>query len=279
MFDPRAPTRARRRSELPPPFASILCGVEPNEASAPAIDQALAVAGGDATLTFATAWHGHGSFQHARVAGERARRLAEQAAERARASGVEARCRHFEAVPLGEALASASAMHDLIVVAAHRHVRATGVALGEAATQLVHRAPVPVLVARERALDSGIVVASRGVAADRRALTAATRLAARLGAELTVVHVPGRHDDRRRAELQAELADARALLGRPIDFLDFEGPAARTIVSVAEGDGAGLVVLGSDGRHGLPAVRSVSERVAHTAPCSVLVMRPGEERR
>jgi nucleotide-binding universal stress UspA family protein len=44
-------------------------------------------------------------------------------------------------------------------------------------------------------------------------------------------------------------------------------------VLTAEGDGAGLVVVGSGGKRGLPALGSVSERVAHLAPCSVLVIR------
>jgi nucleotide-binding universal stress UspA family protein len=36
---------------------------------------------------------------------------------------------------------------------------------------------------------------------------------------------------------------------------------------------ADLVVVGSRGLHGLKALRSVSERVAHQAECSVLVVR------
>ncbi|HET6656962.1 MAG TPA: universal stress protein [Gaiellaceae bacterium] len=42
---------------------------------------------------------------------------------------------------------------------------------------------------------------------------------------------------------------------------------------VAEGEGADLVVLGSRVLHGLAAVGSVSERVAHQAKSSVLVVR------
>ena len=107
--------------------------------------------------------------------------------------------------------------------------------LGEIATQLVHRCAVPVLVARERPLASGVVAATRAWPADRAALTAGTHIAARLGAELTVVHVPERDDDQRRAELHAELANARALLGREIDYYQESGPAARAIVDAARG--------------------------------------------
>ena len=65
------------------------------------------------------------------------------------------------------------------------------------------------------------------------------------------------------------------MLDRHVEYVSVDGPPARTLVDVAEGDGAGLVVVGSEGKQGLPALRSVSERVAHLAPCSVLVMRNG----
>jgi nucleotide-binding universal stress UspA family protein len=64
---------------------------------------------------------------------------------------------------------------------------------------------------------------------------------------------------------------------------DAESVVARTVVAgfaggrgeaLAEGEGAGLIVVGSRGRLGVPALASTSERVAHLAPCSVLVM-PG----
>ena len=38
--------------------------------------------------------------------------------------------------------------------------------------------------------------------------------------------------------------------------------------------GADLLVVGSRGTHGAGSLGSVSERVAHEAPCSVLVVRP-----
>jgi Universal stress protein family len=49
-------------------------------------------------------------------------------------------------------------------------------------------------------------------------------------------------------------------------------------VLLAAADSADLVVLGSRGLHGLPALGSVSERVAHRATCSVLVVREPSDR-
>jgi nucleotide-binding universal stress UspA family protein len=187
-------------------------------------------------------------------------------------AGDEARL-EFAGPESAAALLAATARHDLIVVGAHPDARATGILLGETAAQLVHRCPIPVLVARPRPPETGILAATRARPADRAALIAGARVARRLGTELTVIHVAEREDDFRRGDLSAELASARALLGRGIDYLTETGPPAHAIVARAEADGAGLVVVSSAGRRALPTLERVSERVAHLAPCSVLVMR------
>ena len=214
-------------------FPRIVCAIDGSDA---AIDQAIAVAGHDSRLAFAASWYGSGSRARAMAADQRAREAVTRAVARAREAGLDARAEYFHSPTLGRALLRATAAHDLIVVGAHAHARAAGIVLGETATLLVHRSAIPVLIARDRPLESGVVAATRERPADR-ALTAATLLAARLGAQLTVV----------------------------------EGSAVRAILLA--GDGAGLVVVGSSGRNGVSALASVSERVAHQAPCSVLVMR------
>jgi nucleotide-binding universal stress UspA family protein len=45
------------------------------------------------------------------------------------------------------------------------------------------------------------------------------------------------------------------------------------VTSAAHELGAALIVTGSRGLTGFPALRSVSERIAHAADCSVLVVR------
>jgi nucleotide-binding universal stress UspA family protein len=272
MLEP-SPTLHRPRISSHPPFPRILCALDDGAGANEAIEQAIAVAGTDSRIVFAANWYGHGSAARAAAADARARAAVERAVTRAREAGVEARAELFHAPRLVEALLRAAGMHDLVVVGAHSHARITGIVLGELATQLVHHCPVPVLVAREQPMASGVVAATRARPADRIALTAGTHIAARLGAGLTVVHVVERDDDKRRPELNAELANVRALLGRQIDHYQESGPAARAIVNVAQDEGAGLVVVGSDHRTGLSALASVSERVAHRAPCSVLVIR------
>jgi len=245
---------------LHPPFARIACVIDADAESLHAVEQTLAIADTDAHVTFAAFRPGL------------AERV-EEALSRAREAGLDPERQKPDAASPEEGLARLTATHDLVVIGAPTHARATGIVLGDAATRLVHRSPIPVLIARERPLVDGVVAATRAHPADRAALIAGARIAARLGAELTVVHVEERDDQTREPELQAELANTRALLGRPLNVLRPKGPVARGIVDVADGDGAGLVVLGSRLRVGLPALTSVSERVAHHAPCSVLIMR------
>jgi nucleotide-binding universal stress UspA family protein len=89
--------------------------------------------------------------------------------------------------------------------------------------------------------------------------------------------------------LDRDPAEARALadqLGGSTNVLDREAaeaiapgleehgePAVNVLVSASES--ADLLVVGSRGLHGLKALGSVSERVAHQARSSVLVVRPG----
>ena len=276
-----APNRRRRRSAQPP-FPHILCAIDGSPGTEAAIEHAIAIADGDAQVVFAGSWYrtkpGKGDDPSEQDA---AYRSVKAAVAKAREAGVDATYQLFHAPRLSDALLKAHALHDLLVIGAHPHARATGIVLGETATRLVHRSAIPVLVARARPLEAGVVVGTRAVPDDRRATTAAAHLAARLGAELTVVHVAGR-DEHQWPELHAELANARALLGRGLDYLREYGSPAHALVTAAEGDGAGLIVVGSRGRSGLPALSSVSERVAHLAPCSVLVMRcrdgPGDRR-
>jgi nucleotide-binding universal stress UspA family protein len=56
-------------------------------------------------------------------------------------------------------------------------------------------------------------------------------------------------------------------------ILDESGAAHRAVAAAAASIGASLVVTGSRGLTGAQALHSVSERIARTAPCSVLVAR------
>jgi nucleotide-binding universal stress UspA family protein len=73
------------------------------------------------------------------------------------------------------------------------------------------------------------------------------------------------------AEHAAHIA---AVTGAEPQIIDDEaGPPHRGVTSAAHELGAALIVTGSRGLTGFPALRSVSERIAHAADCSVLVVR------
>lgn len=153
----------------------------------------------------------------------------------------------------------------VIALGTHGHWRATEILIGGVAGELLHEAPCSVLIARRPGDVAGfprsIVAGIDGSAEAGAALVAAEELATRFDAALRVVTALDAEDvdiERvRRAAPFVEVVDRH-----PVDAL------------VAASRDADIVVVGSRGLHGLQALGSVSERVAHEAACSVLVVRP-----
>jgi len=151
---------------------------------------------------------------------------------------------------------------SLVVVGSHGQSRMRGIVLGSTATELVHKAPCPVLLTREASagFPMRVVVGVDGSSESARAYGIAEYLAARFEADLwPVVASGGDGFDKRRV---------REIVGRYEELPD--EPARALVAAAADAD---LVVVGSRGLHGLKALGSVSERVAHGARCSVLVVR------
>jgi nucleotide-binding universal stress UspA family protein len=123
----------------------------------------------------------------------------------------------------------------------------------------------------------------------RQAMHDALDLAARLGAEVTLLHVyvlptqgdvvltAGAHAELMHAAdtlMASALAEARSWTV-PVESLTEHGPVAETIARVA-GDGLyDLVVIGTHGRTGLKRflLGSVAERVLRHSPAPVLTVR------
>jgi nucleotide-binding universal stress UspA family protein len=154
----------------------------------------------------------------------------------------------------------------VVAVGSHGLRRMTGIFLGSVATEIVHKATCSVLVARPAAdgFPRKIVVGVDGSPESAAAYAAADHIAERFGAQLWPVVAHGDHPVNRDA--------VDAIVDHRRDDLP-DHPVKALVAAAAEAD---LVVVGSRGLHGLKALGSVSERVAHQAGCSVLIVREGD---
>lgn len=231
-------------------FERVLAGVDGSEPGFEAVRQAARLAAPDGSLEVLTAVDVaetvHTGFSAARVA-EQLRLEADEASRRAvELAGRRAEPRVVEGVALPTLLHELEATGaTLAVVGTHGHRRLSEIVVGGVAGELLHRAPCSVLVARPPAeperFPRTIVTGDDGSEYAALAVAVAEHLARRFDAELRV--------------LTAE--------EHPVEAL------------VEAGREADLLVLGSRGLRGLKSLGSVSERVAHQATCSVLVVRSG----
>jgi nucleotide-binding universal stress UspA family protein len=157
----------------------------------------------------------------------------------------------------------------LVAVGSHEHRRLPGILLGSVATQLLHEAPCAVLMARGSPGDgfpARVAVAADGSEESARALEAGARIAERCGATLEAVVATGGGATPDAAAVRSALDAASG----PDTPLRMESDAPVDALSRLDPD---LLVIGSRGLQGLRSLGSVSERVAHEARCSVLVVR------
>ena len=150
----------------------------------------------------------------------------------------------------------------LLALGGRHSSRFLGIVMGDTATELLHDGTCSVLIARPQAGRSwkpaSLVLGLDGSASALAAVATTDELAARLGATVEVVSATG--DESARPE--SAWADK-------VDTWDPEHPVAALVERSREAD---LVVVGSRGLHGVRALGSISERVAHQARCSVLVV-------
>lgn len=269
---PNAPTHA------PPTFASIVCGVDGSRPGFEAARQAALLTDDGARLTYVSvSWEqGQGAVATATLNHDHARESLHRACEAARELGVQALAVDEHAVDPATRLMEVAAGQDLLVVGIRGHSRVGGIMLGGAATAAVHRSSVPVLVARRppdgSEFPKRIAVASDGTPTSDAAVTLTARLAARYSASVAIVAV--REGELPfRPGLAEHATQIKEATGTEPVVIDGPGAAHRAIARCARDFGASLVVTGSRGLTGAAALGSVSERVAHVAPCSVLVVR------
>ena len=250
-------------------FARIVCGVDGSEAAREAVAQARRLATQESDVVAVSV----SETQVAVHAGLMARKAAGEldadaraALEEVAADGVELRLVHGRA---DDAMLAATEGATLVVVGSHEKPRGRGVLLGSVATRLVHDAPCSVLVTRAaaepEAFPRSIAVGVDGSPASLVAAAAANKLAVRLGAQVTVIAATGSSSEIDENELERS-------------GISFVRSAAKPVPALLQAsEDVDLLVIASRGLRGLRALGSVSERVAHQASCSVLIIRPPTE--
>jgi nucleotide-binding universal stress UspA family protein len=269
---PAEPSAGRRAA-----FAAVLCGVDGSLTSLEAARQAAMLCAPDGSLRLVAVTWETGMSPIARTAVSRWR--ADRALSEARATaldlGVDPRVREAAAEDPAPYLIEQAAGCGLLAVGVHGRSRAGGIALGSTATALLHESPLAVLVARRPPADEfgqSVLVAVDGTPSCLAAATVAGRIAVACRGRVAIVSAPG-HDEPTRYVLAEAAHRLRDATGRDPVILDETGAAHRAVAAAARAVGASLVVTGSRGLKGVQALHSVSERIAHTAPCSVLVVR------
>ncbi len=193
---------------------------------------------------------------------------------------------------------------DLIVIGTHGRRGLTKMLLGSVAADVLRRSLRPVLTVRGEGPDtfeSGSIVCPTDFSAcAREGASVALELAKELSSELHLVHVVApeglsgividrggesaafdRFFEQVRTEAKGVLANELREVGRPGELRTSEhvvrGRPHREIVALADGLGAGMIVMGSQGRAGIKdlILGSTAERVVAAASCPVLTIRTG----
>lgn len=260
-------------------FSRIVCGLDGSPQSVEAARQAIALAAPSATIWAVASWDpsvAHHAGIHAGTVAADLRRAAEEALKAATAELPALEPHSIAGADVASLLSATSDLDaDLIAVGSHGGSRTAGLLFGSVATAICRHAPCSVLVARETreggADEPTVVTAVDGSEYSLDAARVAALAAERLGARVLIISAG---EDREQREAAAEAAGSLAAMASVrYETETCDGAASKAIIEAAGDHEAQLVVVGSRGLTGLQALGSTGERVAHRAPCSVLVVR------
>ena len=248
-------------------FDRVVCGIDESPQSFEALQQVERLRPADGSLHLLSVAElrlaVHGGFAAPHLI-EQIEAGAQNALERASEKSKAASQRLIDGSPAGSLLQEIERVRATVVaLGSHGGRRSVGIVLGTTATSLLHNAPCSVFLARAPAdpggFPSSILVGVEGSSASRLAFEAAGELGKRIGVPVRALAASGGKP--------VQLEGLRDIPGlewderKPLDAL------------VDASTSADLVVVGSRGLHGLAALGSVSERLAHRVACSVLVVR------
>jgi nucleotide-binding universal stress UspA family protein len=264
-----------------PVFETILCAVDGTRASTAAVKMAaiLAGPGGHLTLLAVTATQGSGAYAMAALSPSRAETVLANAKHVAKRLGVPASTIVDLGGPPVDVILERAAEHDLFAIGAPVVSWLGNILIGGVAATALSRFTTPMLVASRSFSGTlhgrQILVASDGEESSERIVRLAGRLGQSQGAKVTLVNAVGAESKINPRAIQAQARALRAMLPDAGEPWIEPGKARDVILTAAKATKADLVVLGSRRVNGLHAFGSVSRRVVHDAPCSVLVIPPG----
>jgi nucleotide-binding universal stress UspA family protein len=248
-------------------FARVVAGVDGSEPGFEAARQAARLVAADGWLEVFTAVDlleaNRTGWSATRIANELWQEAGDAIGKGTEIAGPRAEHRLVNGPPLQSLMRELAANEaTLAVVGTHGQSRLSEIMVGGGAGELLHNAPCSVCIARPPAAKAlfprAIVAGVDGSPESEAAVAAARYLAERFAAPLTLVTALGGKDVDRHHTREV---GATTVEGHPVEAL------------VEASKDADILVVGSRGLHGLKALGSVSERVAHHANCSVLVVR------
>jgi nucleotide-binding universal stress UspA family protein len=252
-------------------FGRVIVGIDGTEPGFEACRQARSLLVPDGRLELVSAVYLAGAalagWSSARMAEELEREAGGWLEEARRIAGAGSETRLVNGPAASVLLREAEREHaTVLALGTHGHSRFSEIVIGGVAGEVLHRAPCSVLIARlpdqPEAFPRSIVVGLDGSLESDRALAAAEELQRRLDVPLRIiVALRGKEPDLAHVHLRTPFSE-------PVDA----HPVEALVEASREAD---LVVVGSRGLHGMKALGSVSERLAHRAGSSVLVVRTG----
>jgi nucleotide-binding universal stress UspA family protein len=261
-------------------FEDILCAVDGTRGSTAAVRMAAGLAGpsGHLTLLAVTAVSGSGRYTTAAIGPDRAKRLLSRAKHIADDAGVASTTVVDPDGPPVKVILERASHHNLLAIGAPATSWLGGMLVGGVAVAALSQFTTPMLIVRKSSTGSlrgrRILVASDGDEGSDEVVRLAGRLGLSLDAPVTLLHAVGRESQVSHRQIQAQAGALKAVLAEASDVCIEPGRPWEVIVDTARSTNAALILIGSRRLSGMRALGSVSRRVAHDAPCSVLLLPP-----
>jgi len=285
--DPHSPGRksapGNKGSSPPVPaavFRNILCAVDGTRGSTAAVRMAAGLAGrsGHLTLLAVTAVSGSGAYATAAISPSRVEYLLSRAKHIADDAGVPSTTVVDPGGPPVKVILERASHHDLLAIGAPATSWLGGMLIGGVAAAALSQFTTPMLVVRRSSTGSlhgrRILVASDGDEGSDELVELAGRLGLSLNAHVTLLHAVGRESQVSHRRIEAQTRALEAVLPEASDVCIEPGSPWDVIVDAAKSTNAAMIVIGSRRLSGVRALGSVSRRVVHDAPCSVLLLPP-----